>query len=110
MCIILRGSSHYPTQVKRPLLKLLSRGEGRNLLKYIMSVFLLDFEYFIQKRFGLSIRVWISILGMPKFLLRVQTLGAKSVKKYCHIGTLEAFYLWTLGTSVKAERPDSCSP
>ena len=50
LCVI-RGSSHYAAQVKRSLPKLLSRGEGRSLLKYIMSVILSDYEYCIEKRF-----------------------------------------------------------
>ena len=66
---IIRGSSHYATQAKTPLPKLLSRGERRSPLKYIMDVFLLDFEYFIEKKFGLLIRVWISIFSVPKLLV-----------------------------------------
>ena len=31
------------------------------------------------------------------------TLGTKSAKKCCHIGTLEAFHLWSLAISVKAQ-------
>ena len=64
------------------------RGEKKTPLKYIMNVLLLDFEYFIEKyltsrqEFGFSI------------------IGTKSTKKYCHVGTLKAFHLWTLGTSV----------
>ena len=76
-----RGSLHYAAQVERLLPKLLSRGEGRSPFKYIMSVCLLNFEYFIEKNFHLSTRVWISILGGSKLLSRGQTLGAKSVKK-----------------------------
>ena len=55
-----------------------------------MSVILSDFEYFIEKMFDPSIRVWVSILGVPKFLSRGQTLDAKSAKKHCHVGTVEA--------------------
>ena len=69
-----------------------------------------DFEYFIQKMFHLWTRVWIFILGVPKLLLRGQTLGAKSAKKCYHIGTLEAFHLLNLGTSEKAKRSTSRSP
>ena len=90
-----RGSSHYAGQVERSLPKHLSRGEGRSSLKYIMSVILLDFEYFIENKFHLSTRVWVSILGGPKLLLRGQILGAKSAKKCCHVGTLETFHLWS---------------
>ena len=100
-------SSHLASQVERPNPKLLSRGEDRSPLKYIISVLLLDSEYFIEKRFGLSTRVWISVLEGPKILLKGQTLGTKSVKKYCHVGTLEAFHLWNLATIVKAQRSTS---
>ena len=100
MIIRLRGSSHYVAQGERLLPKLLSRGEEGSPLKYIMSVILL------KKKFGLLIRVWVSVFIVPKLLLRVQTLGAKTTKKCCHVGTLEAFHLWILG----AEKLDSCSP
>ena len=71
-------------------------------LKYIMSVLLSHFEYFIKEKFHLSTRVWVSILEGSKFLPRGQTLDAKSVKKCYHVGILEAFHLWSLATSVKA--------
>ena len=73
-----KGSSYYSAQVEGLLPKLLSRGEERSPLKYIMNVFLSNFEYFIEKMFGLLARVWISILGVPKLLSRGRTLGAKS--------------------------------
>ena len=88
--------------VERSLPKLLSRGEGRSPLKYIMSVFLSNFEYFIEKKFGLSMRVCVSILEGPKLSPRGRTFDAKSVKKYYHIGALEVFHLWSLATNVKA--------
>ena len=91
-------------QVERQNPKLLSKGEERSPIKYIISVLLLDSKYFIEKKFGLSTRVWISILKGPKLLLRGQTLSTKSAKKCCHVGTLKAFYLWSLATSVKAQR------
>ena len=72
------------------------RGEGRSPLKYIM--------------FHLSARVWVSIFDAPKLFPRGQTLGTKSAKKCCHVGTLEAFHLWSLATSVKAQRSTSRSP
>ena len=106
----LRGSSHYTTQVKKPLSKSLLRGKGRSPLKYIMSVLLLGFEYYTEKKYYLSTRVWISILRGLKLLPRGQILGAKSAKRYCHIGTLETFHLWILATSVKAQRFTSYSP
>ena len=68
-------------------------GEGRSPIKHTMSVLLSDFEYFIEKKYGLSARVWISIFNMPKLLLGVQIFGAKSTKKCYHVGILEAFYL-----------------
>ena len=87
---ILRASLHMAGQIERPNPKLLSRGEDKSS------------EYFIEKKFGLSTRVWVSVLVGPKLLSRGQTLGAKSVKKCCHVSTLEAFHLWSLATSVKA--------
>ena len=100
--VIIRGSSHYTNQIERLLSKLLSKGEERSPLKYIMRVIFLDFEYLIQKRIGLSTRVWVSILEGHKLLLREQNLGTKSAKKCYHAGTLEVFHLWSLATSVKA--------
>ena len=64
----LRGSSHYAGRVQSFLPRLLSRGEGRSPLEYIMSVFLLDFEYFFEKMFGFLTGVWVSILEGSKFL------------------------------------------
>ena len=101
---MIRASSHLVSQAERPNSKLLSKGEDRSSLKYIISVLLLDSKYFIEKKFGLSTRVWVSVLGGPKLLSRGQTLGAKSAKKYYHVGTLEAFHLWNLATSVKDQR------
>ena len=98
------ASSHLAGQAERPNPKLLSRGKDRSPLKYIINVLLLDSKYFIKKKFGLSTRVWISVLGGPKFLSRGQTLGTKSAKNYFHVGTLEAFHLWSMVTSVKAQR------
>ena len=103
----LTASSHLVSQAKRPNPKLFSRGEDKSPLKYIFSVLLSNFEYFIEKKFGLSIRVWVFVLGGPKLLSRGQTLGAKSAKKCYHISTLEAFHLWSLATSVKAQRSTS---
>ena len=50
-------------QDERLLLEFLSRGEERSPLKYIICILLLDFEYFIEKKFGLSTRVWIFIFA-----------------------------------------------
>ena len=74
----IRSSLHYIVQVERLLPKLLSGSERRSLLKYIINTLLSDFEYFIEKVFGLSTRVWIPIHGVLKLLPRGQTLGAKS--------------------------------
>ena len=60
--------------------------------------------------FHLSARIWVSVFDAPKLFPRGQTFGAKSAKKCCHIGTLEAFHLWSLVTSVKAQRSTSRSP
>ena len=95
----MRGSSHLAGQARRLSPKLLLRNKGRNPLKYIMSVVLSDFEYFIEKGFHLLTKVFF-------FILR----GPKSTKKYCHVDTLEAFHLWSLATSVKAQRSSSRSP
>ena len=81
--------------------------KDKSSLKYIVTVLLSDFEYLIEQKFGLSTRVWVSVLGGPKLLSRGQTLGAKSAKKCYHVGTLEAFHLWSLATSVKAQRSTS---
>ena len=103
----IRCSSHYAAQAERSLPKFLLRGEGRSSLKYIMSDFLSNFEYFNEKMFGLSTRVWVFILSEPKLLPRGRILGAKSAKKCYHVGTLEASHLWSLATSVKVERSTS---
>ena len=63
-----------------------------------MSVLLSNFKgIFYLKKFDLLIRVWISILNVPKLLLEGQTLSAKSAKKCYHVGTLEAFHLSEFG-------------
>ena len=104
---IFRASSHLAGRTERPNPKLLSRGEDRSSLKYIINVLLLDSEYFIEKKFDLSTRVWVSIFDAPKLFSRGQTLGAKSAQKCYHVGILEAFYFWSLATSVKAQRSTS---
>ena len=87
------ASSHLAGRTERPNPKLLSGGED--------SVLLSDSEYFIEKKFDLSTRVWVFIFNAPKFFSRGQILSAK---KCYHVGTLEAFYLWSLATSVKVQR------
>ena len=89
----LKASSHLVGQAERPNPKLLSRGEDISPLKCIISVFLSDSKYFIEKKFDLLTRVWVSVLGGPKLLLRGQTSSAKSTENCSHVGTLEAFHL-----------------
>ena len=48
----LTASSHLTGQTERPNPKLLSRGEDKSSLKYIISVLLSNSEYFIEKKFG----------------------------------------------------------
>ena len=70
LMVIPRGSSQFAGQVQRSNPKLLSRGEGRSLLKYDINVLLSIFEYLIDKKFWLSTRVWVSILKGSKLLWR----------------------------------------
>ena len=95
MHIQLRGTSHYAVQAERPLPKFLSRAERRSSLKYIMSVFLSNSEYFIEKKFDLLTRVWIYILSVPKLLPKGQIFSTKNAKKCCHVGifTFGNYYL-----------------
>ena len=60
-----RASSDLAGQAERSNPKLLWRDEDKSPLKYIISVLLSDSEYFIEKKFGLSTRVWIFVLGGP---------------------------------------------
>ena len=46
---LLVASTHLASQVERPNPKLLSRGEDRSPLKYIINVLLSNYEYFIEK-------------------------------------------------------------
>ena len=70
----------HTSQVEMPNPKLLSKGEDRSPLKYIINVLLSDSKYFIEKKFGLLIKVWVSFLEGPKFLSRGQTLVPKVPK------------------------------
>ena len=102
------ASSHL---AERPNPKLLSKGEDKSSLKYIINVLLSDSEYFIEKKFDLSTRVWVSVFDAPKLFSRGQTLGAKSAKKCYHVGTLETFHLWSLTLVWRPKgRPLSSSP
>ena len=89
----LTAYSHLAGRIERPNPKLLSRGEDRSSLKYIITVFLSDSKYFIEKMFGLSTRVWVPVFNASKFFSKGQTLHTKSAKKCCHVGTLEVFHL-----------------
>ena len=53
----LTASSHLAGRTEGPNPKLLSRGEDRSSLKYIINVLLSDSEYFIEKKFDLLTRV-----------------------------------------------------
>ena len=59
----LRNSSYYATQIVKPLSKFVLRGEVKNPLKYIMNIFLLDFEYFIEKKLASKLE-----FGIPFFV------------------------------------------
>ena len=63
-----------------------ARGEWRSPLKYII--------------FHLLARVWVSVFDVSKLFPKGQTLGAKSARKCCHVGILEAFHLWSLATTL----------
>ena len=76
--VTIMAFSHLAGPTERPNPKLLSRCEDRSSLKYIISVLLSDSQYFIEKTFDLSTRVWVSIFDAPKLFSRGQTLGAKS--------------------------------
>ena len=72
------ASSHLASQAERPNPKLLSKGEDRSPLKYIINVLLLDSEYFIEKRFGFLARVWIFFLEDQNSCREVKPLAPKS--------------------------------
>ena len=84
---LLRASSHLADRTERLNPKLLSKGEDKSSLKYIISVLLSNSEYFIEKKFDLSTRVWVSVFDAPKLFSRGQTFSAKSAKKCCHVDT-----------------------
>ena len=75
-----KGSSHYAGQVERLLSKLFSRGEGRNPLKYIMSVLLLIFEYFIEKSFTSQLEFGFPFLEDPNSCQEAKLLAPKVPK------------------------------
>ena len=85
-----------------PSSKFFLRGEGKSPLKYI-SIFLFSiFAYYIEKGLISQLEFGFPFLVCPNSWLQ-------KYQKCCHIGTLEAFYLWTWGISVKAKRLDSHS-
>ena len=51
LALNIRGFSHLANQAERSLPKLLLREKGKSPLKNTMSVLVLDFEYFIEKKF-----------------------------------------------------------
>ena len=76
----LRGSSHLAGQVKSLNPKLLSTGEGRSPLKYITSVFLLDFEYFIKKNLASQLEFGFPFSENPNSCQEVKLLALKVPK------------------------------
>jgi hypothetical protein len=48
--------------------------------------------------------VRVSILILPKFSSRGETLGSKILKKYSHVGILECVLLWATASRVKVQR------
>ena len=61
MDVDITASSHLADQAKRPNPKLLSKGEDKSPLNYIISVLLSNSEYFIEKMFGLLTNTYIYI-------------------------------------------------
>ena len=88
---IVTASSHFAGQAERSNLKLLSRGEDRSSLTYIISVLLSASENFVKKEFGLSTRIWISVLGGPKFLSRGRAFGTKNAKSATIVAPWRSF-------------------
>ena len=76
----LRAYSDLADQAERPNPKLLSKGEDRSPLKYIISVLLLDSEYFIEKKFGLSLEFGFPFLKDPNSYREVKFLAPKVPK------------------------------
>ena len=72
-----------------------------------MSVLLLNFDFFIEK----NVQPLNKSLGFHSRCAQTLTKRPNSWHQKCyHVGTLKAFHLWTLGTSVKAKGLDSHSP
>ena len=67
-------------QVKRPNAKLLSRGEKRSPLKYIISVLLSDSEYFIEKSLASRLEFGFLFLKDPNSSREVKLLAPKVPK------------------------------
>ena len=68
-----RSSLHLAAQVKRSNSKLLSRGEERVHQNILLDSFNQILSILLKKKFGLSTKVWVSILRRPKILARGQT-------------------------------------
>ena len=76
----LRASSDLANQAERSNPKLLSRGEDRSLLKYIISVLLLDSEYFIEKSLTSRLEFGFPLLEDPNSCREVELLVLKVPK------------------------------
>ena len=100
------ASSHLAGRTERPNPKL-SRGEDKSSLKYIISVLLSNSEYFIEKSLTSRLEFGFPFSMHPNSSQEAKLLVPKSAKKYCHVDTLKAFHLWSLATSVKAQRSTS---
>jgi hypothetical protein len=46
----------------------------------------------------------------PYFELKRETLGAKTLRKWCHVGILEGIFFWATASRVKAQRTNYRSP
>ena len=75
-----RASSDLAGQAERSNPKLLSRGEDRSLLKYIISVLLSDFEYFIEKSLTSRLEFGFRFLEDPNSYPKVKFLAPKVPK------------------------------
>jgi hypothetical protein len=102
---MVRSASCYGHWVQRTLYKLSLRGQGRSPLKYKNCRLCIWKEKFIHLR-----KIWISTNIVDKFSSIRQTFGAKTSKKCCHVGVLEAIVHLPFASSVQAEQTNFCSP
>jgi uncharacterized membrane protein YagU involved in acid resistance len=65
---------------------------------------------YLERKFVLLRRIWVSIGTMEKLSSSKQNLGAKTHKKCCCVGVLEAIVIWQLTFSTKAQETNFCSP